>query len=75
MDWRWRFLDSDGRGLSPIGMRVGTEAEPLRDGFATQADADTWIGEVWRELVEQDVASVELWCGDSLVYGPMELSA
>lgn len=75
MDWRWRFLDSDGRELNRahIGLVSKTEDGPPRETFATQADAETWIGEVWRDLAGHGVAAVELWRGDSLIYGPMSL--
>ncbi len=70
-DWHWRYLDANGHVITP---RLQAE-EPGPEGFATQADAETWIGEVWRELAERGVAAVQLWYGDSLSYGPMELGA
>lgn len=75
MDWRWSFLDAEGRKLSSADAGGGVDGEPVRDEFATQADAETWIGEVWRDLVNRGVDAVELWCQDSLIYGPMPLSA
>ncbi len=41
--------------------------------FPHQADAETWLGETWRELREQGVASVTLFEDDREVYGPMSL--
>ena len=41
--------------------------------FPAQADAETWIGEVWPELHEAGVAAVTLLDGDREVYGPMSL--
>lgn len=75
MDWQWRFLDADGLGLSSADAGGDADSEPVRSEFATQADAETWIGEVWRDLVDRGVDAVELWCRDSLIYGPMSLSA
>lgn len=77
VDWRWRFLDADGQGLSSAsaggGADESADGEPLRDEFATQADAETWIGEVWRDLVDRGVDAVQLWHDDSMIYGPMSL--
>ncbi len=75
MDWQWHFLDVQGRGLDPVGVDGSVAGAPIRGEFATQADAETWIGEVWRDLAEQGVDAVELWCQDSMIYGPMPLSA
>lgn len=72
IDWQWRYLDAQGRAMTP---RFPATEPRLPEGFATQAEAETWIGEVWRELVVHGVAAVQLWHGDSLSYGPMELSA
>jgi hypothetical protein len=41
--------------------------------FPTQADAESWIGETWRELRESGVHAVSLFEGDRPVYGPMGL--
>ena len=41
--------------------------------FPTQADAESWVGEVWRELVERGVDQVSLFDGPTLIYGPMSL--
>jgi hypothetical protein len=41
--------------------------------FPAQADAETWIGEVWPELHEAGVAAVTLLEGNREVYGPMSL--
>jgi len=41
--------------------------------FPTQADAESWIGEAWRELLDQGVDQVRLLEGDREVYGPMSL--
>ena len=65
MPWTWRYEDADGR---PI------ERDDLpRSSFPTQADAESWIGETWRELVEAGVDQVTLVEDDTEVYGPMSL--
>jgi hypothetical protein len=44
------------------------------ESFPTQADAETWIGETWRELAAGGVAAVTLFEDGREVYGPMSLS-
>ena len=61
--WTWRYEKSDGSVVSP---------EPSTS-FAAQADAETWIGETWKELLDRGVDQVTLFEGDRLVYGPMSL--
>ncbi|KOT91649.1 hypothetical protein ADK86_22510 [Streptomyces sp. NRRL F-5755] len=41
MVWTWRFEKAD-----------GTEVEPAvqPEDFTTQGDAESWIGEVWKDL-------------------------
>ncbi len=41
--------------------------------FPTQADAETWIGEVWADLLQTGVEEVSLLEADRIVYGPMSL--
>ena len=40
----------------------------------SQNDAESWLGEEWRELAEQGVVRVTLLDGGTEVYGPMPLS-
>ena len=62
--WHWRCLDA-----------AGSEVERADDPrFPSQGDAETWVGEVWRDLREEGVESVVLLEGDREVYGPMSLS-
>jgi len=65
MAWTWRFEDSAGTVLEPA---AGTGT-----GFPSQADAETWLGEVFPELVEAGVDQVVLLEGMRAVYGPMSL--
>ena len=56
----------------------GGESLELRQpdaGFPSQADAESWVGEVWRDLLEQGVDSVTLFEEGRRVYGPMSLHA
>ena len=41
--------------------------------FSTQADAESWIGENWQQLLEGGVDQVSLLEGDRVVYGGMSL--
>ena len=42
---------------------------------SSQADAESWVGEAWRELLDDGVDAVTLFEGDREVYGPMSLHA
>jgi hypothetical protein len=64
MPWTWRYERSDGTVLDDV--------EPVAT-FPTQADAETWVGEIWRELVAAGVDQVSLLEDGRLVYGPMSL--
>lgn len=65
MAWTWRFEKAD-----------GTETQPAvqPEEFPTQGDAESWLGEVWRELQEGGAEQVTLLEDGSTVYGPMSLS-
>jgi hypothetical protein len=64
--WIWRFEKSD-----------GTEVEPAvtPEEFTTQGDAESWLGEVWKELVAGGADQVFLSEDDTRIYGPMSLHA
>ena len=63
MAWIWRYENADG---GPVGAERSQE-------FPTQSDAETWIGESWRELLDAGVDQVSLLEDDHVVYGPMSL--
>jgi hypothetical protein len=63
--WRWRFESSSGAEVTPDGVES--------PDFPAQADAESWVGEVWRDLLEGGVDQVTLFEGDREVYGPMSL--
>jgi hypothetical protein len=66
MNWTWRYH-------SDKGVPIAESAEQPAEGFPTQAEAETWVGEVWRDLVAEGIDSVTLYEDDRLVYGPMSL--
>jgi hypothetical protein len=69
MSWTWQ-------------MHAGADARVVPDpgalpqptgGFPSQGEAETWVGEVWRELVAEGVDAVSLFEEGRKVYGPMSL--
>ncbi len=68
MTWSWRYEDPTGATVVPL------ESAPAQESFPSQADAESWVGEFWRELLEAGVAQVTLLQGDREVYGPMKLT-
>jgi len=66
MAWHWECLDGDGEAMEEV-------AEAARNGFLTQGDAETWLGDNWRDLVDEGVAAVSLLEDKREVYGPMSL--
>ncbi|CAB4913138.1 MAG: hypothetical protein F2825_05165 [Actinobacteria bacterium] len=67
--WTWRLHDPTGAVVDPDDLGV---AVPVEDA---QAEAESWLGEHWRELLERGAASATLVRGDAVVYGPMGLAA
>ncbi len=67
MSYTWRYERADGT--------VITEPPPsaTAEGFPTQADAESWVGETWRELLDDGVDALTLLADDTVVYGPMSL--
>ncbi len=66
MAWTWRYESADGAPVDPANA-------PTAESFPTQGDAETWLGENWRELLSAGVHQVTLLDGDREVYGPMGL--
>jgi hypothetical protein len=66
--WRWRLENS-------AGDEVEIKGDLADVTFASQADAESWVGEFWADLAELGVAAVTLFEADRQVYGPMSLSA
>jgi hypothetical protein len=65
MPWTWRYEKTDGASVSS-----GDLPEAI---FASQGDAESWLGENWRGLLEAGVDQVTLLEDDRQEYGPMSL--
>jgi hypothetical protein len=65
MGWTWRYTDTEGATLESSDLPATS--------FPTQADAESWIGETWQELLAGGVDAVFLLDDDSVAYGPMSL--
>ena len=61
MPWSWRYENVDGQPVSGPA-----------ETFSSQADAESWIGQEWRQLAESGVATVVLIEDDRVEY-PMRL--
>lgn len=66
--WRWRMENA-------AGDEVEVSGEYADQRFASQADAESWVGEIWAELAAEGVDAVTLFELDRQVYGPMSLHA
>ena len=64
MSWTWQLAGPDGTELT----------NPPVPSHSNQSDAESWLGEHWRELGDAGVAAVTLYDGTAKVYGPMSLS-
>jgi hypothetical protein len=65
--WTWRYEDASGAVVEG----ADTPANPTHP---SQADAESWLGENFRELAEAGIAQVTLLDAGSEVYGPMSLA-
>ncbi|MEU8818037.1 hypothetical protein [Paractinoplanes atraurantiacus] len=57
MPWSWRYENVDGQ---PVAGPPET--------FSSQSDAESWIGQEWRQLAESGVAGVVLVEDDRVDY-------
>lgn len=57
MPWEWQYQGADGQ---PVAGPVET--------FSSQADAESWIGQSWRDLSAAGVAQVVLKEDDRVDY-------
>jgi hypothetical protein len=64
VSWTWRLEDT--KGTVVTGPESPTQTN--------QSDAESWIGEQWRELLGAGVAQATLLHDGAVVYGPMSLS-
>ena len=69
--WWWELVDAEGNPVPD-----GTVSQEYADQrFANQGDAESWVGEIWADLLDQGVEAVVLKEHDRTVYGPMSLRA
>jgi hypothetical protein len=66
MTWTWRVETSGGE---PAELPFDVPE------FPTQSDAESWVGEVWRDLAGAGAEQVVLLEDNRVVYGPMSLAA
>ncbi len=57
MAWMWRYQDAAGEPTTGPG-----------EAFGSQSDAESWLGQSWRELSEKGVATVRLVEDDRVEY-------
>jgi hypothetical protein len=57
MTWSWRYEGADGSAVSGPA-----------ETFGSQADAESWLGQTWRQLAELGVSTVVLVEGDRVEY-------
>jgi len=77
MAWTWRYEAEGGAPVDPaeaLAAEAPAAEAPAAEAFPTQADAETWLGENWRELRHAGVFQVSLLDGERMVYGGMSLS-
>ena len=67
MGWVWVYVDTAGAAVTDL------PDSAVVSEFPTQADAEAYIGQSWKELLDAGVDQVTLYEGDRLVYGPMSL--
>jgi hypothetical protein len=65
MTWTWQYQKADGTAATARGLP--------RETFGSQGDAETWLGEHWRSLLESGVDQVSLLDDGRTEYGPMSL--
>ncbi|GAA4517442.1 MULTISPECIES: hypothetical protein [Nonomuraea] len=65
MTWRWRYEDAHGGEV--------TDRPLPREVFPSQADAESWLGENWRELLDSGVEQVALLEEERVEYRGLSL--
>ncbi|MEI8056640.1 MAG: hypothetical protein WCI29_04485 [Actinomycetes bacterium] len=68
--WTWRYETADGTAVEPA---TDASMTAVAQSFPNQSDAETWIGEIWQDLLDEGIDAVTLFEDDRLVYGPMSL--
>ncbi|MFN8125868.1 MAG: hypothetical protein U0R64_05090 [Candidatus Nanopelagicales bacterium] len=64
MAWHWQLSDAAGEPW---------QGDLAAQRFPSQSDAESWLGETWRELRAHGVHAVVLLEDERVVYGPMSL--
>jgi hypothetical protein len=64
MAWSWRYEGTDGQPVSGPS-----------ESFSSQADAESWIGQTWRELAGSGITTVSLVEEDRVEYRMSLMSA
>ena len=67
MSWHWQAAARRGTG------KIDTAELGLDQQFPSQGDAESWLGEIYPDLMQAGVDSVTLYEEDRMVYGPMRL--
>lgn len=57
MAWSWRYEGADGKPVSGPA-----------ETFGSQADAESWIGQTWRQLADAGVTTAVLVEGERVEY-------
>ncbi len=57
MAWTWRYEDGEGKPVDGPG-----------ETFSSQADAESWVGQTWRQLLASGVTAVTLVEDDRVEY-------
>lgn len=70
--WTWDYVTADGQSVDELAA-LPDGSDPRTTTFSSQADAETWLGECWRSLLEQGVDAVTLRNDGEIAYGPMSL--
>jgi hypothetical protein len=65
MPWTWRYEKTDGAVVSSEDLTEAT--------FASQGDAESWLGENYHGLLEAGVDQATLLDDERKEYGPMSL--
>ena len=67
LSWHWLLHAADGSEIDVPAVMAPEQR------FPSQAEAETWLGENWRDLRGGSVAAVSLVEAGRRVYGPMPL--
>lgn len=65
MTWTWQYEKTDGSAATARGLP--------KESFGSQGDAESWLGEHWRSLLDSGVDQVSLLEEGRTEYGPMSL--